>query len=124
MFISQRYYKLLKNNSKIWKFKKSTEEQERAKELKGYINSQKDWKLAVCAPIKMNQKWLATLLGDVNKQKFKLLLVKCNDNKMVQSPYFCVILQLTQTKVANQQKKEKKSKAEKFMVGWPCGWLA
>ena len=36
----------------------------------------------------------------------RLLLVKCNDNKMVKSPYNCVIFTLTQPQVANQQEKK------------------
>ena len=38
-------------------------------------------------------------------EAFRLVLVKCQDNKMVKSPYNCVILPLTQPQVANQQKK-------------------
>ena len=35
----------------------------------------------------------------------RLLLVKCYDNKMVKSPYNCVIYPLTQPQVANQDTK-------------------
>ena len=35
----------------------------------------------------------------------RLLLVKWYDNKMVKSPFNCVIFPLTQPQVANQQKK-------------------
>ena len=33
-----------------------------------------------------------------------LVLIKCYDNKMVKSPYNCVIYPLTQPQVGNQQK--------------------
>ena len=38
------------------------------------------------------------------------MLIKCYDNKMVKSPFNCVIPPLTQPQVANQQQKK--------LVGW------
>ena len=60
------------------------------------------WFLAIIA----DRKYGFISEGKINCLKWaeKLLLVKYNDNKMVKSPYNCVIFQLSQTHVANQQK--------------------
>ena len=39
-------------------------------------------------------------------QPVRLVLVKCQDNKMVKSPYNCFIFPLNQPQVANQQQKK------------------
>ena len=46
----------------------------------------------------------------------RLLLVKFYDNKMVKSPYNCVIYLLTQTQVAYEQQQQKMRKISTFVT--------
>ena len=46
---------------------------------------------------------MESLWGLYEKHRLVHLLVKCYDNKMVKSPYNCVIFPLTQPLVDNQQ---------------------
>ena len=49
-----------------------------------------------------------------------LLLAKWYDNKLVKSPYNCVISPLTQPQVANQKKKKKKNRWFSIGTGNPA----